>query len=344
MFGHSNAPTRTVSAEVEDDGPTFPLFLLPSFGFSFRRQRRRASSSAQSSSSQPRRISNADTDSEYYDSLSSVPSLSSSPESASDFSPSSPKGFKSFFPELPSLNQLHLLSSDKSEKKPVSLPSDGPRLSRMRPDTLRCNTCSTDIAFCSQIVSKGFTGRHGRAYLVSAPSAKATTSCPASPLNKKNNPKSTKAGTDADLVNIHVGRPENRQLVTGQHVVADISCIVCGSKLGWKYVDAREQAQKYKVGKFILETQRVVAFHSWEDIDEEDDTTASRNASTGNIPQHVAAQEEAIVFDSEDEDECDEIFAGVWDAEVVAKRRRHKVSNIRRNGGSTAVVAAAGGP
>ncbi|KAM7192979.1 protein yippee-like [Rhypophila sp. PSN 637] len=342
MFGHSNPLTRTVSAEAEDDGPTFPLFLLPSFGFSFRRQRRRASSSTQSSSPQPRRISNADTDSEYYDSLSSVPSLSSSPESASDFSPSSPKGFKSFFPELPSLNELHLFGSDKSEKKPIPLPSDGPRLSRIQPDTIRCNTCSTDFAFCSQIVSKGFTGRHGRAYLVSAPSSKATPSCPASPLNKKNNPKNSKAGTDADLVNVHVGRPENRQLVTGQHVVADISCIVCGSKLGWKYVDAREQAQKYKVGKFILETQRVVAFHSWGDIDEEDEPIITP-IHTSNIPQHVAAQEEAIVFDSEDEDECDEIFSGVWDAEVVAKRRRHKVSNIRRNGGSTAVAAAAAG-
>lgn len=403
MFGRSNALTRTVSSESEDDGPTFPLFLLPSLSFSFRRQRRRASSSAQSSSSQPRRVPGADTDSEYYDNQSPVPSLSSSPASATDYSsPTSPRSLKSFFPELPSLNQLRAFtSSDKSEKKQGALPSDAPRLGRIQPDTLRCNTCSTDIAFCSQIVSKGFTGRHGRAYLVSAPTARGTPSCPASPLNKTNNPKNTKAGSDVDLVNIRVGRPENRQLVTGQHVVADISCIVCGSKLGWKYVDAREQAQKYKVGKFILETQRVVAFHSWENIDEEDvstitptqsqqnpvenrntpqsisalneenlntlnasnrgqtsrlsnpsrssplsesqgsaststSTTNSRNNSTSNIPQQTAAaQEEVIVFDSEDEDECDEIFAGIWDAEVVAKRRRHKVSNIRRNGGAS---------
>ncbi|CRK35816.1 hypothetical protein BN1708_016471, partial [Verticillium longisporum] len=37
-------------------------------------------------------------------------------------------------------------------------------------------------------------------------------------------------------------------LVTGWHVVADITCAVCHAKLGWKYVDAREEAQKYKVG------------------------------------------------------------------------------------------------
>ncbi|KAM7202619.1 protein yippee-like [Naviculisporaceae sp. PSN 640] len=309
MFGHSNALTRTVSPEAKDDGPAFPLFLLPSLGFSLRRQRRRASSSTQSSSSQPCRVPGADTDSEYYDSLSSVPSLSSSPVSATDFSsPASPRSFKSFFPELPT---------------------------RIQPDTLRCNTCSTDIAFCSQIVSKGFTGRHGRAYLVSAPSSKSTPSCPASPLNKTNNPKNKKAGSDVDLVNIRVGKPENRQLVTGQHVVADISCIVCGSKLGWKYVDAREPAQKYKVGKFILETQRVVAFHSWEDIDEEDASTITPTQSQQN-------PEEVIVFDSEDEDECDEIFAGIWDAEVVAKRRRHKVSNIRRNGAANSSAAAGG--
>ena len=404
MFGLSTSTTKPAAPPTEDDGPTFPLFLLPTLGFPFRRQRRRKSSSEFSEGQ-----SNFDTvtEPEFYDSLSSVPSLSSSPESAAGVgSPDSPKSFKSFFPELPSLNQLRGFG-DKSERKKSKLPpSDGPKLSRIQPDTLRCSLCSTDIAFCSQIVSKGFTGRYGRAYLVSPPSSQGTPSCPASPLNKTNNPKNTKVGADADLVNVRVGRPENRQLVTGQHVVADISCLVCESKLGWKYVDAREQAQKYKVGKFILETQRVLASHTWEDVDDSlstisptqaqvdevgrdgmfatgqhahqsqnrnlnqqnlnnlngitgqgngrqstsspsqsrgspsTSTTNSRNNSTSSIPQSEEAScakaNEIVVFDSEDEDECDDIFAGVWDAEVVAKRRRHKVANIRRNGESPA--------
>ncbi|KAK0717382.1 yippee zinc-binding/DNA-binding /Mis18, centromere assembly-domain-containing protein, partial [Lasiosphaeria miniovina] len=175
---------------------------------------------------------------------------------------------------------------------PAALPPSS-RLSRAQPDTLRCGTCSTDVAFSSQIVSKGFTGRHGRAYLVAAAPGSVT---------------------EADLINIRVGRSENRQLVTGAHVVADISCAMCGTKLGWKYVDARESAQKYKVGKFILETQRVVAHHGWEE--------AAAASGGGSRNGDDDSGDEVIVFDSDDSDECEDIFAGVWDADVVAKRRR----------------------
>jgi hypothetical protein len=158
-----------------------------------------------------------------------------------------------------------------------------------------------------------------------------------------------------------VGRPENRQLVTGQHVVADISCSVCAAKLGWKYVDAKEASQKYKVGKFILETQRVGGWRSWEDVErgqleevetgglsfwkkfsfgsgkdrrrghefvaEDDerrasgDSVASASSSSSAGIQNFAEEEE-IEFDSEDEDECEDIFAGVWNAKEVAARRR----------------------
>jgi len=37
-------------------------------------------------------------------------------------------------------------------------------------------------------------------------------------------------------VNVAAGRPEDRLLMTGMHVVADISCKACGAELGWKYV------------------------------------------------------------------------------------------------------------
>ena len=37
-------------------------------------------------------------------------------------------------------------------------------------------------------------------------------------------------------------------------------------------------------------------------------------------------QEGVVVFDSEDEDECEDLFTGVWDAEVVAKRRGRRVA------------------
>ncbi|PHH76688.1 hypothetical protein CDD80_1326 [Ophiocordyceps camponoti-rufipedis] len=177
---------------------------------------------------------------------------------------------------------------------PSSLPPlPPPRLLRASPDTLRCMHCSTDVALASDIVSKGFTGRHGRAFLVA----------PASP-----------PPAEQTLANIRVGHSEDRQLVTGWHVVADIFCATCSRKLGWKYVDAKEPAQKYKIGKYILEVERVVTHRRWED----------RPVSRGSVARVPAADD--VVFDSDDDDECEDLFNGVWNATAAAKRRNQSVA------------------
>lgn len=170
--------------------------------------------------------------------------------------------------------------------------------------------CSTDIAFAEQIVSKGFTGRHGRAYLVGPPAAPAS----------KNADKDL-TPPNGLLINTKIGRNVNRELLTGAHVVADVSCVICHSVLGWKYVDAKELAQKYKIGKFILEMKRVVQGVGWEDgVDggEEDDV--------GRLKEDDE-DDNVVLFDDEDEDECDDLFSGVWDAEIAARRRGRRVGN-----------------
>jgi hypothetical protein len=75
--------------------------------------------------------------------------------------------------------------------------------------------------------------------------------------------------------------------------------------LGWKYVEAAEDSQRYKVGKFILETKRVVKSADWEDRVEEE-----------------GAKEEDIEFDSQDEEECEDLFSGVWSPELARRRRK----------------------
>lgn len=147
---------------------------------------------------------------------------------------------------------------------------------------------------------------------------------------------------DQLLLNIRIGRSENRQLVTGWHVVADISCNTCSTKLGWKYVDAKEDTQKYKIGKYILETERVVTFSFWEDCDHsatlaaavveeegEEDGRDSDHSSDNDGPEGRSSADDAIVFDSENEEECDDIFAGTWNAETVARRRGRMVAQAR---------------
>lgn len=331
MFGVGDLTVfgRPVVAPA-DKGPTFPLYLLPTFNIPFRRRRPKHGYFDSQPESPPE---------------SSVPSLSSSPDSlvgspdalSGPETPDSPISLRPFLTKFPALGDSH----DKANaRKRRLLPFlNGPRLARTQPDTIRCRSCSADIAFSSQIVSKGFTGRHGRAFLI-APPPPARHTPPSAPT--------------PDLVNLTVGRPETRQLVTGLHSVADIWCAVCGTKIGWKYVDAKEPLQKYKVGKFILEMARVVLHQTWEDVgghvsanaQKEQRRGATRGTGSAGSSARSSSDEtntdtaagssymhdeddDIVVFDSEDEDECDEIFAGVWDAETAVKRRKSKIAQLR---------------
>ncbi|KAM0454697.1 hypothetical protein ACHAO4_004510 [Trichoderma viride] len=261
--------------------PIFPSYLLPSFKFTLPGRRRRSASSTSSTSSTSSDLSSGRGDG----ALSAVTTPNGSP----------PDG--------------------DSAITTLGNKITGRRLSRTAADTLRCSSCATDIAFTSQIISKGFTGRYGRAYLISPP--------PADSANEKASPTS--------LLNVRIGKNENRQLVTGWHVVADICCGICSRKLGWKYVDAKEESQKYKVGKFILETERVVTHRSWEDVttseglelmDEmtEEEEEEVEETARGKKDGDSQGQSE-VEFDSEDDEECEAVFAGLWDAETAAKRR-----------------------
>ncbi|OAX80802.1 hypothetical protein ACJ72_04856 [Emergomyces africanus] len=182
---------------------------------------------------------------------------------------------------------------------------------------LRCARCSADLCLSSQIISKGFTGRHGRAYLVSAdPSTDGISIAPSASLHR------------ASLPNTVTQQPLPRQLVTGAHTVSDITCRFCGSLLGWKYVAAEEESQKYKVGKFILETKRISVCSSWENNhvgggggngndDDPSDYYYSQKASADGNDGNVE-------FDSQDEEECEDLFSGMWSPWLAAKRRRDR--------------------
>jgi len=150
----------------------------------------------------------------------------------------------------------------------------------------------------------------------------------------------TNTKPETELTNTRTGRHVNRELLTGTHVVADVNCIICGTVLGWKYVDAKEAAQKYKIGKFILEMKRVVVAAGWEDGTRENETVNDLGLEIMEVEAGKCQEEDEsegdIVFDSEDEDECDDLFAGVWDAEVIAKRRGRRV--VRKKTTDTAVV------
>lgn len=193
---------------------------------------------------------------------------------------------------------------------------------------IRCAKCSTDLCLTSQIISKGFTGRHGRAFLV------------------QGTPSHIQTHTST-LPNTFQNKAVPRNLVTGQHTVSDISCAICGSILGWKYVEASEESQKYKVGKYILETKRIKVSVCWEHDENDDDVGAYdeviplsahdlRNLHDGPADK---SSDEAIEFDSQDEDECEDLFAGVWSRPLAAKRRQRKRERYQRKGSSLSISA-----
>jgi len=187
----------------------------------------------------------------------------------------------------------------------VFTPGDYPK-TYLSGDTsrLRCSRCLTDLAMADQIISKGFTGRHGRAWLVSVAKPGATLS-----THKDQLP---------NLPNTFTHKAVARQLVTGAHTVSDISCWQCGSVLGWKYLAAEEEAQKYKIGHFILETKKVCRTACWES--DEDDIEPPTQIHE--YRPRALSEEEEIQFDSQDEDECEELFLGIWDPKIAAQRRR----------------------
>lgn len=129
-------------------------------------------------------------------------------------------------------------------------------------------------------------------------------------------------------------------------MVSDVSCSICGSLLGWKYVEASEESQKYKVGKFILETKKIRVVSRWDnepgtgfghtsfdsDYDEVVPLSSKDLQRIERDSQAIAAplDPERVEFDSQDEDECEDLFAGVWSPGLAKRRRQRKSERFRR--------------
>lgn len=54
-------------------------------------------------------------------------------------------------------------------------------------------------------------------------------------------------------MNLQYSEVQDRVMLTGRHMVRDVSCKNCNSKLGWIYEFATEDSQRYKEGRVILE-------------------------------------------------------------------------------------------
>lgn len=101
--------------------------------------------------------------------------------------------------------------------------------------------------------------------------------------------------------------------------------------LGWKYDGAEEESQRYKVGKYILETKMICSSSNWENDELELPPTTLRDLGID------ASCEGAVDFDSQDEDECEDLFAGVWSPSLAVKRRQGKSFRKQMAGASNEI-------
>ncbi|OQR78600.1 yippee protein-like [Tropilaelaps mercedesae] len=85
-----------------------------------------------------------------------------------------------------------------------------------------CAACDTMLTNRNELISTRFTGATGRAFL----------------FNR--------------VVNLSYSDVQDRVMLTGRHMVRDVSCKNCDAKLGWIYEFATEDAQRYKEGKARL--------------------------------------------------------------------------------------------
>ncbi|KAH7726507.1 Yippee zinc-binding protein [Aphelenchoides avenae] len=107
---------------------------------------------------------------------------------------------------------------------------------------LACTECNTFLTYCTNIVSRTFRGTTGPAALCQ------------------------------DVVNTSLGEAIEKDLITGRHIVRDVFCGKCKTRLGWVYDKAFEVEQKYKEGKTVLEMKLVQERNLTErDLPEEED-------------------------------------------------------------------------
>ncbi|CAD5221810.1 unnamed protein product [Bursaphelenchus okinawaensis] len=112
-----------------------------------------------------------------------------------------------------------------------------------------CKQCRTFIASSDHYCSDAFQAQTGKAFLFQK------------------------------VYNITKSSVEKKHMLTGDHMVRDIFCIQCKTKLGWMYELAYEESQKYKEGQYILEWSFIFCMNNENDradnipmVDDEDET------------------------------------------------------------------------
>lgn len=104
-----------------------------------------------------------------------------------------------------------------------------------------------------------------------------------------------RASLFSHVVNVSCGEAHDRQMTSGKHTIRNIFCVSCATELGWTYVAAEHEENRYKVGKFIL-IDPLVRKHERTHVrsrptsDTDAQTTRSQTQETAATPVHTASR------------------------------------------------------
>ncbi|KAL5247718.1 hypothetical protein ACHWQZ_G019563 [Mnemiopsis leidyi] len=96
-----------------------------------------------------------------------------------------------------------------------------------------CKHCRTNLARHQDIMSKQYEGTSGPAYLFTS------------------------------VVNVKCQEPRLAVLWSGQHSISAVQCSTCSTDLGWKYVRVSSPSQRFKEGKFLIESAYTFKENRW---------------------------------------------------------------------------------
>ena len=71
-------------------------------------------------------------------------------------------------------------------------------------------------------------------------------------------------------------------MLTGRHIVRDVSCKNCNVNLGWVYEFATEENQRYKEGRVILERALVNEQDGIDELESKDDDWPNEETKQAN--------------------------------------------------------------
>uniref|UniRef100_A0AAZ1XED7 Protein yippee-like n=1 Tax=Oreochromis aureus TaxID=47969 RepID=A0AAZ1XED7_OREAU len=118
-----------------------------------------------------------------------------------------------------------------------------------------CANCDTILTNRAELISTRFTGATGRAFLFNKGGC-----------DSGGRWSSTSQKVQTQVVNLQHSEVQDRVMLTGRHMVRDVSCKNCNSKLGWMYEFATEESQRYKEGRVILERALVRESEGFEHV------------------------------------------------------------------------------